>query len=269
MKKALLAIAVLAMTATMIGCAITDYSGIVDHKTSSEAKLWGKDVSFTGFAPDLDGTYAYTVRYDNRGGQGVVTINSYRNEVPGSFSRDGIVDRDGDDVQGNGGTLGGRFLPQFVAVDATGAGVAEFFDNITQDKSSTGPLAALAVTVNEEVDADFDLHASFGSIGELLGQIWSGAVGDSFTLEVESLVIGGETIPVDTVSIGLRANGVRPMQLSIENSPAWDSVFQALLDNTEHGQPLSIGINFAGGLSVATPTGWEVAFNHDAIRAVM
>jgi len=102
LKKAALSAAIGAMTVVAIGCALTDYGGFPGHTTQSEAKLWGKEVAFSGFGGDFDGTYSYTAKYANGY---PVTINSYRNAVVGAFSRDGIVDRDGDDIQGRGGSL--------------------------------------------------------------------------------------------------------------------------------------------------------------------
>src|SRR4029453_12933915 len=103
-----------------VGCAVTDYDGLAEHKTVAEAKLWGQEVSFITGDPALDGTYAVTVKYDNHGGRDTnMKITTYRNPVVNSFSRDGVVDRDGDDVQGSSGILGGKFQPQWVVVDPT------------------------------------------------------------------------------------------------------------------------------------------------------
>lgn len=269
MRKHLLILGVVILSTVAMGCAISDYSGFADHKTTAESKLWGTEISFSGFAPDLDGTYSYTAKYDNRGGQGVVTIYSYRNPVVSSFSRDGIVDRDGDDVQGNGGTLGGKFENQFVAVDTTGGGTCEFDANITQDKSATGPLVLLCVTTNEEIDKDFSLHANFASIDDMLGQIWSGALTGAFTMDVTALRIDGVSIPVTTLPIGATTNGVRPIQFSIENGPGVQSAIQAILDHTQDGQPVTLGLEMAGGLSVNLPSTMKVSFNHPGLASVL
>lgn len=269
MRNAMLTLAVLAMGVIAGGCAITDFSGFPDHNTQSEAKLWGTEIAFnTG--DDNTGTYAYTVKYDNRAGQGTVTINSYKNDVFSSFGRDGVIDRDGDDVQGSSGEAGGKFLPWFRAVDVTGGGTCEFFDNITFDKSATGAGVALCSTTNEEIDKDLDLQTAFASVGDLLDQIWSGAVSGAFTMEVTSLELDGVTVPVDTFSITARSNGLRPIQLAVDlTQPAGNSLIQAVLDNTNHLEPVTLALNFDGGMTFRLPANARVAFNHDSLLPLL
>src|SRR4029079_15283888 len=97
--------------------------------------LCGSDISSVTGDPTLDGTYAYTVKYNNRGGvrDGSLRIISYRNPVPSSFSRGGPVAGDCDDAQGQRGLAGGKFLTEWVAVDP--APDCQFDANITQDHS--------------------------------------------------------------------------------------------------------------------------------------
>ncbi len=268
MRKTLVLLSVLAMAAFVFGCAITDYNGFSGHNTQSEAKLWGKEVAFSGFGPD-DGTYSYTVKYDNRGGQGVATINSYRNPVVGSFKRDGQIDVDGDDVQGSSGILGGKFLPYFKAVDA--APGCQFFTNITFDKSPGGASVALCILgAVEEVDKDLDLQANFSSVGDLLKQVWSGALGSSFSAEITQVWINGAAVNVEPFSIGAAATAYRPARFSLDGSqPSGAGFIQAILDNTDHMAPANIGFTFAGGMTVNAPAGLKVAFNHDALWSIL
>lgn len=271
MKRALLTLVVAALVMVTYGCVYSDYSGYTGHKTTGEAKFWGAEIAFSGVAPDLDGTYSYTAKYDNRGGsQGTVTITSYRNPVIASFSRDGQIDRDGDDIQGNRGILGGRFNTQFVAVDTTGGSpFCEFFANVTQDKSSSGPMAALCGTLEEEVDNDFDLHASFSNLDSLLGSIWSGALTGDFDLRLNAIRLNGVAVPVDFV-VGAHAGTLRPGRFSIDlNQAGGAGLIQAILDNTENGVGCSLGLSFDGGLSVDMPAGLKVAFNHDRLYALL
>jgi len=124
------------------GCAISDYSGYLNHATSNgrgetgngytlpqfggsgaqngivgEAKLWGSDVSIST-VPDpegLSGTFSYTVEYDFRGRTTAIgpteafpspiIVTTYRNRVLGAFNPDGFVDRDGDDIRLSAGDL--------------------------------------------------------------------------------------------------------------------------------------------------------------------
>ncbi len=262
-----------ALLALTTGCVITDYGGIPAHKTSAEAKLWGTDIAFSGFAPDLDGTYAYTVKYDNANANSAAahTIFSYLNPVFASFTRDGLVDQDGDYVQGSAGTAGGKFNNQFVAKDPTPGGACEFFSNVTQDKSSTGPLLALCDTgFGEEVDRD-DLGEDFASLDDLFSQIWSGSLSSSFTADVVGITLNGTPVSLtNALSISMKHNGTRPMQIAIDaSSPGGQEMLQAILDNTVHGEATSVGLDFSGGLSTVIPGNVVMAFNHDGIAAVL
>jgi len=271
MKHKFLLLAVAAMALVTVSCAITDYDGFSGHQTQAEAKLFGTEIAFITGNPDLDGTYSYTVKYDNRAGRDHnLQINTYRNSVPSSFSRDGQIDRDGDDVQGSGGVLGGKFLPEWLAVDP--APDCQFFANITQDHShGAGPAIALCTSVNEEVDKDLDLQSSFTSTGDLLAKIWSGAVSGGFTVELNGLVINGTNVPLNqTVSIGAVSNSMRPTRLSIDlTQPGGKALIQTILNNTSNGVPVSIGLNFAGGMQFALPAQIKVAFNHDALSHLL
>ena len=262
------------------GCAITDHSGWAEHKTEAEAKFWGSEISFSGFGDDFDGTYSYTGKYDNRGGvQGKVTITTYRNLVVSAFSRDGIVDRDGDEIQGHQGSLtsvpatpAGQFFPAYVAVDETGGGTCEFFDNIKQDfVKAGGPGAALCQTTVEEVDRDFSLQDAFASLDELFSLIWSGGLSSSFTLDVTSVTLNGTSIPLATpLAISTSHNGLRPINFTIDfASPGGQELIQALLDNTVHGEAVTLGLGFDGGMSINLPVGRTLAFNPDALAGAL
>jgi hypothetical protein len=267
MRHKFLILMVAAMALVAAGCAISDYDGWPSHQTQAEAKLFGSEISFVTGDPNLDGTYSYTVKYDNRGGRDSnLRIISYRNPVPGSFSRDGQIDRDGDDVQGSGGIAGGKFLTEWVAVDP--APGCQFDANITQDHShGAGPVILLCMTTNEEVDKDLDLQANFTSTGDLLAKIWSGAVTGGFTAELNGVVINGTNFPLSQpVSIGARSNGMRPTQLSLDlTTPAGKALIQTLLNNTSTGVPVTLSLNFAGGMQLALPAQVKVAFNHNAL----
>lgn len=268
-RKAALSLAVFAMGAVAFGCAITDYGGIPSHTTQSEAKLWGKEVAFLGFGGGLDGTYSYTVKYSP--GSSVV-INSYQNPGIVSFSRDGLVDRDGDDIQGRGGHAGGKFGKMWVAVDATSGAPCEFFSNITFDKSASGPgLALCFFGFSEEVDKDLDIQDAFSSLGDLFGQIWSGALASSFTMQLTSVTVNGVTIPLtNAVNLDVSHNGLRPINMAVDGStPGAQELIRALLNNTPDGESVTLGVGFDGGLSFALPSGMTVAVNHTALQAAL
>jgi len=44
---------------------------------------------------------------------------------------------------------------------------------------------------------------------------------------------------------------------------------QTILNNTSNGVPVSIGLNFAGGMQFALPAQIKVAFNHDALSHLL
>lgn len=254
------------------GCAITDYDGHASHQTAAEAKLWGSEIAFITGDPNLDGTYAYTVKYDNRTGRDPrMKIVSYRNPIPSSFSRDGLIDRDGDDVQGRKGVLGGTFQTQYVAVDPLPG--CQFFDNVTQDHSGVpgGPPIAFCTTINEEIDKDLELQADFTSIGDLLSQIWSGAVTGRFNMQVTGLVINGADVPLSqAVSLEALSNGVRPTQWSVDlTTPGGAALLQAILGNTADGVPVSLGVSFSGGMRVDLPSQIRVAFDHGVLSGLL
>lgn len=269
MKKPMYSLALIALALVAAGCALTDYDGHAGHKTSAEAKLFGQEISFSGFGEDFDGTYSYTVKYDHRLGRGNVTISSYRNPVVSSFSRDGVVDRDGDDVQGHSGDAGGTFATRFVAVDS--APGCQFDANLTQDKSALGPgvFACNTGALEEIDDRDFSLNASFSGLDDLIGQILSGSLSGSFDLELTSLSINGVSHPVGPVVIGAQTAVTRPTGFVIENQPGVASLIQTLLDNTGHMQPVSLGLGFNGGLAVNLPTRFQVAFDHDVLIGLL
>lgn len=265
----LLMVALVAFVST--GCAITDYEGHPDHQTAAEAKLWGQEVSFIAGDPAYDGTYAYTVKYDNRGGRDTnLRIYTYRNPVVDSFSRDGLIDRDGDDVQGRSGILGGTFHPRWTVTDP--AADCQFFaNNIQSHGGAPEPLAALCATVNEEIDKDLELQASFASFGDLINQIWSGAVNGGFTAELTGIRLGGTTVALSSpLSISAKSNGIRPTQIAVDLSgSSGHELIQAILNNTTDGAPVTVRLNFAGGMAIDLPNGTKAAFNHDALGSLL
>lgn len=271
-QRLLLILGVMALALATTGCAISDYDGWGKHQTQAEAKLFGTEISFILGDPNLDGTYAYTVKYDNRGGgrDANMKIISYRNPVPESFSRDGQIDRDGDDVQGSTGIQGGKFLPEWVAIDP--APDCQFQANIVQDHShGAGPLATLCDTVEEEVDKDLDLQADFASTGDLLSKIWSGAVTGGFTAEMNGVTLGGTTYPLSqVVTVNARANGTRPTRVSLNlTTPGGRELLQTILDHTADGVPVSVGFRFSGGMTLDLPSRIKVVFNRQALSNLL
>lgn len=266
--KRLLSVGFAAMALVSSGCAITDYEGHAGHQTASEARLWGYEVSFEGTGdPALDGTYSYSVKYDNRTARDTnLRILNYRNPVIGSFSRDGQIDREGDDIQGRSGILGGKFYSYWTVTDPA-AGCQFDLNRIQSHHGAPPPPILLCDTVTEEVDKDLELQAPFSSVGDLLGQIWTGSLNNGFTMELTGITLGGVNVPLSSpLSIEARANGTRPMQFSIDMSQAGGaSLIQAILANTSNRVPISVGLQFDGGMSLDLPSHTTLAFNHDAL----
>jgi hypothetical protein len=299
-----LAFATAAMSMLAVGCAISDYQGWLGHQTESEAKLWGSQVAIlTQPDPTGDsGTYEYTVKYDWRsvttdpnmtGNQfPVVTIFSYRNPVFAAFSRDGCVDRDGDELQqrpgavnrGNGCNLAvpeGKFRPKWEFEDR--APGCQFFANFKKEYDSppkNPPAAALCLTApSEEIDKDLDLQGSaasnvkesFASIDALLGAIWSGAVGRTFTLNITSVKVNGTEMPLAApAALSVQRNDVRPLNVAVDlNSPGAQSLIRALLTGTTNGAPATLEFTFDGGMHVAQPRILTVAFSHDELTSML
>jgi hypothetical protein len=271
-RSLMLGVAVMVMMSA--GCAITDYEGWPDHQTASEAKFWAAEIAFSGTGdPALDGTYAYTGKYNNRGVAHDVNMKlySYRNPVIGSFSRDGQIDRDGDNVQGRGGILGGKFSPYWTTTDPA-SGCQFYANNIQRHGAAPAiPPIALCDTLEEEVDNDLELQASFGSTGDLLAQIWSGALTGGFTMEVNGVVINGVNFPVSPVaSIGATATPNRPARFSIDVSqPGGQALIQAILTNTQDRTPVSLGLRFDGGMSIDLPSRIKVVFDHASLQNML
>ncbi len=266
--KRLLLVGITAMTLVSFGCAITDYEGHSGHQTAAEAKLWGAEIAFEGTGdPAYDGTYSYTVRYDNRTARDVnLKTHNYRNPVIGSFSRDGQIDRDGDVVQNRSGILGGKFAPYWTVTDP--AAGCQFDLNRIQSHGGAPPPAILFCDVAvEEIDRDLELQAPFTSLGDLVGQMWSGALTNGFTAELTGVTLNGVSVSLSSpLSIEARANGTRPVQFSIDMSQAGGpALIQAILANTSHRTPVSVGLRFDGGMSLDLPSHTTLAFNHDAL----
>lgn len=272
MKKLVTRLAVLALFAVVVGCAITDYTGIAERQTTSEAKMWGKEVAWEGVSPaGYDGTYSYTVKYNNHGGVVDTVINSYYNPVIASFKRDGLVDVDGDDVQGSGGELGGKFLPFFIARDnAFGCG---FGDNLTFDKSPVGWGIALCfdgpADIVEEVDKDWDIHAAFTDMDQFFKSLWNDQTPSPFALDIAAVRINGINHYVPQFGVQVVHNNLRPRNITIYNGAGLQAAVQEILNATQSGQPVQFGFVTAGGMTIDLPAGVVAAFNHNMLSQMV
>jgi hypothetical protein len=294
-----LAAAIAVMSLVSFGCAISDYQGWLGHQTESEAKLWGSQIAIlTQPDPTGDsGTYEYTVKYDWRnqttnptsGTFPLINIFSYRNPVFAAFSRDGCVDRDGDELQQRPGTIFGqggcnnpvpvgKFRPKWEFEDRLPG--CQFFANFRKEYDSppkNPPAAALCLTApSEEVDKDLDLQGSaqsqqgFSSLDQMFAAIWSGATGNRFTLEIQSVTLNGNTITlVNPAQLSIQANGVRPLSMAVDlNSAGAQELIRALL-TTQDRAATTIQVEFVGGMRISQPAIFSIAFNHDELAKLL
>ena len=146
-----------------------------------------------------------------------------------------------------------------------------FANNIQSHGGAPEPLAALCATTNEEIDRDLELQASFSSFGNVIDQIWSGAVSGNFTAELTGVRLGATNVTLSQpLSIGARSNGIRPSRIRVDlTGAAGHELLQTILNNTTDGVPVSLRLNFAGGMAIDLPNGMEVAFNHDALGSLL
>ncbi len=291
---------VVGMSVIAVGCAISDYRGYLEHHTQSEARLFGSESAVLTPNPEQTGTYSSTVKYDFRGTGPTFTpgeafpspidINTYRNPVFGAFSRDGCIDRDGDDIQGRAGHAfsanrgrcdpavpAGKFARQYIFVD--NAQGCQFFANFKQSFTTPKTPPAVVVCFNspqEEVDKDLDLQGpgvsdAFASLDDLMGKIWSGAINGEFSMTVTSVELDGKVIDLaNDFGFAAQANDMRPREAVFDlTTPGGQELMRAVLDNTQDGVPVSIAVNFDGGLRAAAPVAARIAFNHDVLMDLL
>ena len=191
--------------------------------------------------------------------------------------RDGSVNRDGSDLQGRRGHLGGAPFPAnpagtwnrtFIANDQ--APGCQFFANVT---FGAPVIAACFLGSAEETDNfDVDLQASFSSFDDLIDSIWKGlfSESDGITLDLVGLRIDSVTHPIaQPVSIQMRHNGFRPDGFSIVASDAAMShLIDLLKAHTSHLQPVTFGLSCAGGLQFDFPSKLLFAVDHVALAEV-
>lgn len=278
MGRLALAFAVSVLAVVSFGC-VTDYVAWPEHNTQAESKLWGQEVSVSSGNPATDGTYAPTVKYDCRGkGQAcTVYLFTYRNPVFGSFSRDGIIDRDGDDIQGSQGSLtaapatpAGKFSKAYTWIDNQAG--CQFFANLWQNFLKSPPQVAVCFTAPvEEVDKDLDIQADFGSLGDLFEQIWSGTLASSFTVDMTAVELDGLVYPLNNpLTIELAHNGIRPHSIAIDvTTPGGKDFIQTVLAHTQDGVPVSIAGHFNGGMRFALPAIMSMVFDHEQLAEAL
>jgi hypothetical protein len=298
-----------AIVAVTLGC--SDYRGWLGHQTESEARLWGSEISVIFGDPNQDGTFSHTVKYDFRGYRAVpplaqcpgpdpaavctypdaISLITYRNPTVGAFSRDGCVDRDGDEIQGRPGVeppfrcdlaqpSATKFAARWRFIDRNLG--CQFFANYDQTfgpPPKTPPLAAVCSnTPSEEVDKDLSLQGSassnlkeaFSSLDDLFNKIWSGALAPSFTAEVVQVTVNGNAVAIAPMSIAFTRNSLRPINYTFDlTTPGAKDFLRALLANTESGRPATLSLHFDGGMTFNFPSSMILTFNHSEIQKLL
>ncbi len=293
LRTYLLASLVIGLMAFAVGCAISDYTGWAKHQTSGEAKLWGSDTATRSSRDAQSGTFNYTVQYDcknqpntgTRCNAGNYTITTYRNAGfsqvgrPPAFSWDGIVDRDGGDLNGR---YGSPTPPPFNPTEKFGKWWVYFDDkagcqfaanqkqNFATGNGNPGILLCLLAPFEEVDNNNLDLE-DFGSLDDLAGRIWSGGLASSFSMNVVAVDINGvHTNLVNPASAGLSQNGFRAFGMSFDATSAGaKELIQAILNSTTSGAPATVSVTFSGGLKVTQPVNASVAFDHDVLRSLL
>jgi hypothetical protein len=276
-----------------LGCAVTDYSPWPGHKTQGEAKLLFQEIAFTGIDPKLDGTYSYSVSYDHSNVPigafpGAITITSYHNNggtiapsgvaLPPAFNPDGFADRLGN-LNGEYGSYNSfppwtqdqRWGKYFVSVDTEGD--CQFLANVKQDNSGSpfGPGVALCFNAPSEETGEIVELESFASLDNLIGRIWEGSLSNNFTMTVNGVSFNGsEHAMTNPFVVNIKHTGFRPSTLAVNFTTAsGKELLQAILNGTSDRAPTRIAMRFSGGLKLALPRSWQVAFNHAVLRKAL
>jgi hypothetical protein len=143
----------------------------------------------------------------------------------------------------------------------------------TFGNSKTSPAILLCFdSPNEEVDKDLDLQESFTNLDDMFSRIWSGAIGDGFTVDLQSISFnGGSAVALASpLSIRIASNDIRPRTIAVDlSTPAGKALINTLLANTRDEEEVRLSLNFNGGMRVALPTVMHVAFDHDALRSFL
>ena len=317
-----LGFAICVMAVVSSAC-VSDYRGYLGHKTDSEAKLWGQEGSILS-EPDPDGvsgTYAPTVKYDFRGYRALppvgdqagqcpdlspdpanppavctypskITIIVYKNPTVGAFSREGCVDRDGDDIQGRYG-----IDPATASCDLTqpsptkyeakyrfidGNLGCQFFANYDQTFGSPKVPPGVAVCFNspsEEIDRDLTLQGStasnvkeaFTSIDDLMTKIWSGALARNFRADLTGVTVNGSRVDfASAMPFALGRNSLRVTNYTLDfTTPGGKELIRAVLANSESGARSTVTLHFAGGMNFTVPSSMILTFNHEALKRML
>ena len=276
-QKTLIKLFAGAFTLLAAGCGYSDYPGHPGHKTHTEAYVPAWSTVISGWDADWDGTYVYTVEYDNqtwmkKNYQFDVQIKSYRNTVEGSYPFRRNVFPSGAGFEGATGFSGGVFESYWIAndTDPDNLGFDANFDQsqpLDADGNWIGPGLILGSEAPEqEIDGyDWDLQSGIQNASALLGSIIAnGGSINGLSLGVNAISLNGQKHTVDIFNVGFSRNGGQN-EILIKNQPSAKMLINTILDNTENMKKVKMVLHFDNGMDVATPKGLAVSFNHKAL----
>ena len=259
------------------GCGYSDYPGHPGHNTDKEAYVPALSTVISGFGEEYDGSYVYTVRYDNQNWMKnnfkfKAKITGYRNVVTDSYPHRTDIFPDGDGFERATGFAGGKFTRYWTAIDedpVAEGGLDNFDQSHPLDENGDWISPGLIFIMNvpeQEVDSvDWDLQSTVKNASDLLATLISnGGSLNNLALSVNALELNGQVHNVKPFELLFNSN-LGNVQVSLRNQPATQSVVEAILNNTEHLKIVDLKLHFNNGMEVALPKKISLMFNHDVL----
>ncbi|MGX5172993.1 hypothetical protein ACUR5C_03090 [Aliikangiella sp. IMCC44653] len=270
----------LSLTAVLViaGCGYSDYPGHPGHKTQNEAYVPSMSTVISGFGDEYDGTYVYSVKYNNRNWMSddfnfSVKITSYKNNVTDSYPHRPNIFPDADGFNRATGFSGGEFAKYWIANDTDAnseGGLANFDQSQPLDSDGNWIAPGLILVMNEpaqEVDSvDWDLQSTAQSATQILSQlIQNGGKLDQLNLSIAALQINGVTHRVEPYQLGFQANTAGHSQVTLTNQKSVKSVLNTIIQNTENMKKVDLKLHFQNGMVVGLPQSMSIMFNHNVL----
>ncbi|WP_196139565.1 hypothetical protein [Aliikangiella sp. G2MR2-5] len=279
MRKQVIKFASLMTILIVSGCGYSDYPGHPGHKTQNEAYVPAWSTVISGFGDEYDGTYVYSVKYNNRNWQKSnyqfnVEIKSYRNKVGSSYPHRPNVFPDADGFDRATGFAGGTYYPYWTATDQDAnidGGLANFDQTHPLDEDGNWIEPGLILVANapeQEVDSvDWDLQSSVKSAGELLNSLISnkGKL-NNLSFSIKNIELDGAVYPAGGFQFEVSTQTGGFNQFKIVNQPATAQLIKSILDNTQDLKKVELKLHLENGMVVGLPKDLSVRFNHKVLR---
>jgi len=267
-----------AFVVVVTGCGFSDYPGHVAHKTDKEAFIPSLTTVIEGFGDEYDGTFVYSVKYDNRKWYPELKFKSklttYRNKVPNSLpNRPGIV-TDANGFEGATGFSGGVFKRYWTAID-TDRDVTTGFANLDQthpldaDGNWIAPVLVFVFSApTQEVDTfDWDLQSTIKNASQLLSSlIDNGGALNNLTMSVNAIELNGQKFPVEHYKLTFSTDGTGSNKLILTNQTAVQNLIKIIINNTENLEQVDLKLFFDNGMEIPMPKNMSVIFNHTVLK---